>query len=36
MHSEGNNLASFNPDLAECVNTEVYRIDDVEYKKQVI
>lgn len=36
MHSGGYNLALFAPDLFECVGTEVYGIDTIEYRKHVI
>ena len=36
MHSKGYNLALFNPDLFECVDTEVYGIDTIDYRKHVI
>ena len=36
MHNDGFNLALFDPEIAECVNTEVYRIDTIEYRKHEI
>ena len=36
MHSEGYNLALFDPDLFECVGTEVYRIDMIDYRKHAV
>lgn len=36
MHNGGYNLALFDPDLFECVNTEVYRIDTIDYKKHLV
>ena len=35
MHSGGYNLAVFDPDLFECVETEVYGIDMIDYTKHV-
>lgn len=36
MHSGGYNLALFDPDLFECIGTEVYGIDTIDYRKHVI
>ena len=36
MHSEGYNLALFDPDLCECVDTQVYGIDTIDYRKHLI
>lgn len=36
MHSDGYNLALFDPDLFECVETEVYGIDTIDYRKHPI
>ena len=36
MHSDGYNLALFDPDLCECVDTQIYRIDMIDYRKHVI
>ncbi len=36
MHSDGYNLALFDPDLFECEETEVYRIDTIDYRKHRI
>lgn len=36
MHSDGYNLALFDPDLFECVETKVYGIDTIDYRKHVI
>lgn len=36
MHSDGYNLALFYPDLFECVETKVYRIDTIDYRKHSI
>ena len=36
MHSDGYNLALFDPDLFECVNTEVYGIDTIDYRKHIV
>ena len=36
MHSAGYNLALFDPELFECIDTEVYRIDTIDYKKHLI
>lgn len=36
MHSEGYNLAVFDPDLFECVETKVYRIDTIDYRKHSV
>lgn len=33
MHSEGYNLALFDPDLFECIDTEVFGIDTIDYRK---
>ncbi len=33
MHKKGYNLALFDPDLFECVATDVYRIDAIDYKE---
>lgn len=30
------NLALFDPDLAECIETKVYRIETLEYGKQLV
>lgn len=36
MHDTGYNLALFDPDLAECIETKVYRIESLEYGKQLV
>ena len=36
MHSDGYNLALFDPDLFECVETQVYGIDMIDYRKHPI
>jgi len=36
MHAEGYNLAVFNPELFECVGTQIYKIDTIDYRKHVI
>ncbi|TCS75022.1 RES domain-containing protein [Muricomes intestini] len=36
MYSEGYNLAVFNPDLFECIGTDVYRIDTIHYNKHIL
>lgn len=36
MHSAGYNLALFDPDLFECVDTKVYGIDMIDYRKHPI
>lgn len=36
MHSDGYNLAVFDPDVFECVGTKVYRIDTIDYRKHII
>lgn len=36
MHREGYNLALFNPELCECIDTDVYRIDMIDYRKHAI
>lgn len=36
MHDDGYNLALFEPDLFECIETEVYRIDAIEYRKHPV
>ncbi len=36
MHNEGYNLAVFDPDLFECIDTKVYRIDTIDYRKHLI
>ena len=36
MHSDGYNLALFDPDLCECVDTQIYRIDMIDYRKHAI
>lgn len=33
MNSGGYNLALFNPDICECIDTQIYRIDTIDYKK---
>ena len=34
--ADGYNLALFDPDLFECVETKVYGIDTIDYRKHVI
>lgn len=36
MHGEGYNLALFDPDLFECVDTKVYKIDMIDYRKSIV
>lgn len=36
MHDGGYNLAVFNPDLFECIETEVFRIDMIDYRRHRI
>lgn len=36
MHSGGYNLALFDPDLFECVDTKVYGIDMIDYRKHIV
>lgn len=36
MHMGGYNLAVFNPDLFECIETKIYRIDMIDYRKCAI
>ena len=36
MHGEGYNLAVFEPEIFECVGTEVYRIDMIDYRKHML
>lgn len=36
MHESGYNLAVFEPDLFECIETTVYRIDTIDYKKHKV
>ena len=36
MHNEGYNLAVFDPDLFECIDPKVYRIDTIDYRKHLI
>lgn len=36
MHNGGYNLALFDPDLFECIQTEVYAIDTIDYKKHIV
>ena len=36
MHSDGYNLAVFDPDVFECIETKVYRIDTIDYRKHVV
>ena len=36
MHREGYNLALFDPDLFECIDTEIYGIDTIDYRKHVL
>ena len=33
MHENGYNLAIFNPELFECIDTEIYKIDMIDYRK---
>lgn len=36
MYSEGYNLAVFDPDIFECIGTEVYRIDTIDYRRHIV
>lgn len=36
MHNGGYNLALFDPDLFECIETEVYAIETIDYKKHIV
>ena len=36
MHESGYNLAVFELDLFECIETTVYRIDTIDYKKHKV
>lgn len=36
MHGDGYNLALFDPSLFECISTEVYRIDMIDYRKHIV
>ena len=36
MHENGYNLAIFNPELFECIDTEIYKIDMIDYRKHVM
>ena len=36
MHNDGYNLALFDPALFECVDTQVYGIDTIDYRKHII
>lgn len=36
MHREGYNLALFDPELCECIDTNVYRIDMIDYRKHAM
>lgn len=36
MNPDGYNLAVFNPELFECVETKIYRIDTIDYRKRII
>ena len=36
MHNEGYNLAVFNPNLFECIDTQIYGIDTIDYRKHIV
>lgn len=36
MYNDGYNLAVFEPELFECIDTVMYRIDTIDYRKHVI
>lgn len=36
MHENGYNLAIFNPELFECIDTKIYKIDMIDYRKHVM
>lgn len=36
MHSQGYNLAVFDPDIFECIETKVYGIDMIDYRKHAV
>lgn len=36
MHNEGYNLAIFDPEIFSCIQTEVYKIDTIDYRKHIL
>lgn len=36
MHENGYNLAIFNPELFECIDTKTYKINMIDYRKHVM
>lgn len=36
MHDGGYNLAIFEPELFECIGTDIYKIDTVDYRKKIL